>query len=329
MQMGLIDHTAQAIHSSEPGVTETLNSKLQEVLGRIEDTGGDLSKLWQLKKDTGSWARFDSTRPPAVAKMYQDINGYLGNMLKDATASIAEPGSTLAQLNAKYAAISNVQGILDKQLAADLTSKGMGSLRQNINGGAIGASVGAMTGNPILGTAAAVGGVVGGAMFNSAEGRLARAAAGQAVHDKMAAAAVASGAIPRTVAGVQSWAQKNMAYIDQAMPQMSQIARRLLTEPPSIAEQTVRTVMPLLTQMMSPSPYLSELNGRVSEPADLISVNRQLDALPGLSPSQLASRKSSLNRHGLIPPEVYAPTQGESFEDEITNYSERLKAMGY
>mgnify|MGYP003552372821 FL=1 len=324
----LIDAADAVIAKAQPTAQRALNDNLSDnVLAPLMKANGDLGKLWELKKNVGEWIgpAWNKTRSPEEIDMYKAVNSILNEEVISATNAAAEKLGlpALAKLNKQYGAIANTRDMLSSSLASEaVKSSPIPGIGQFLNAGK--------------------------AIANSPEARLARAEFGEqigrGVNDSRAmlgmrakqqadAAAMQANpqAIPRSTEGVKQWVAQNMEFIGQAAPQLSGIAKRLLGEPPGVAEQTVRSMMPILTKMMTPSAYASELDGKVMEPQDRLTVGKQLQQVPGLTPTQMAVRRSALNKTGQIPTEVYAPvTPGpKSLDDEMSDYTARLKAMGY
>lgn len=332
---GVQSSTAEIIANAPRGERDLLQSKLDDVLNDMADTGGDVAKMLQVKRNAGGWAQWDSRKSTDENNLYKAINGALDDHVTGAVdAAVQKSGGTEAQtlskLNQQYAAISTAEKLLVDKVAQGQASSGLFGVKDAISA-SVGGAVGSMVGGPVGGALGYGAAALGGAAIKSTEGRLLRAQVGQALQQKAAQAqqAAAQGAIPRTVAGVQQWVAKNMQYISQSAPQLASIAQRLLKEPPDVAEQTVRTMMPLLTQMMTPSIYPSEFEGRALEPQDRLTISKQLQTTPGLTPSQLAARKSALNATGAIPGEVYVATQeNPSIDDQMNAFAARIQAMG-
>lgn len=333
----MVDDIYEIIQSAKPSQEDPLFQEALGMLQRIEDTGGELSELWRIKKDTGQQVNWDQKNQnmSSATEIFRTINQRLGDFLESSTEQVAQQhggdlGKSLAELNSSYAAAANTQEMLAKQIANNAASASiLGQRFGDLAGGGIGASVGSLIGGPV---GAAVGygaATLGASAARSAEGRLWRAEVGEQMHQRQQQLAVALGAIPRTVDGVKQWVAKNMQVITQTVPQLAPMAQQLATQPPPAAEQTIRTVMPLLARFMAPSPYASELNGKISEPADRLTIEKQLKQMPGLSPSALAVRMSALNRDGTIPTEIYIPTNPQTLDEQMNDFASRLKALGY
>lgn len=333
---GIRGEVAEVLEKATPGSEGALSDKLDDVLAKVMDTDGDLGALWNLKKNSGGWARWQQLRSSDENKLYQAVNRALGDEVVAATDAVAnrmgEGGLGLAELNRKFAAIKNVEDMLAKSKANDQVSSSLlGQKFGDIGNMGLGIGIGSSLGGPVGGLIGGGIAQVGGAALRSTEGRLLRAQVGQTIQQRAAQAqqAVMQGAIPRTVVGVQQWVQQNLPMLAQMAPQLVPIAQRLGTERGAAAEQTVRSMMPILTQFMTPSEYPSELDGKVSEPADKLKAAKQLQSTPGLSNVQLAAKKTALSKSGVLDPVIFAPKQPGSLDDQFNDFSARLTALGY
>jgi hypothetical protein len=333
---GLDDATADIIRRATPDAQPALQAKLDDIKRLVVDSEGDISKLLQLKRDSGGWAKFDATKPVSENQLYQAVNGALDD---EVTAAIdlaarrvgGEKAQLLSELNSRYEAVSTLERLAFDKAAKDAAAtQGIFSLK-DVAGGGAGAAAGSLVGGPVGATLGYGAAILASKAVQSTEGRLLRAQVGQAVQQKAAQVqqAVAQGAIPRTIDGLKSWLQVNMPFVQQVAPQLAPVAQRLMQEQGSAAQQTVRALMPMITQYMTPSTYLSEFEGKVFEPEDRLKISQQLDDVPGLTTEQKAARLSSLNKDGTIPPEVYVPTPAPTIDSQLSGFSDSLGRIGY
>lgn len=343
VQTKLRDASSELIRTAPPAGKAALTEELDDIISHVVSSDGNLGKLWEVKQLVGGRAKFDKTASNSLNDLRQVLNRSLNEFIVDKVPD-------LAPLNGQYAAISQLQKLLKPQMAADVGTPGLlGGLMRDQAGNAVAGAVGAAVSGPV-GAAVGVGGhsLLRGAM-NSAEGRFFRGDIGKNVFkqttddarellgmqikaqaDKVAAQ-VNPGAMHRTVDGVKEWVSAHMPLIATTMPQLLAPAKRLLTEPKPIAEQTVRMFMPMLTQFMAPSVYPSELEGKVLEPQDRRKVDMQLAQVPGMSTIDRAKARSPLNKDGTIPPIVYVPEKNQApqtVDEQMAAFAERLKQMG-
>lgn len=333
---GLREGTADVIERAVPGHQASLADKLDDVLTKVMDTDGDLTKLLELKRNSGSWALWDRAKTSDENRLYQAINHVLDDgvttAVDRASQAIGPQGARLSQLNAQYEAVTTLQKLVNSARAQDAASSNvLGVKFTDVAGTGALAGLGGAIAGPAGAAAAGAAGTLGAAALRSTEGRLLRAQVGQALMQKAQkdAVATAQGAIPRTLQGVKQWVTQNMQFIAATMPQLAPMAQRLINEPPGVAEVTVRTMMPMLTSFMTPSAYPSEFEGKVFEPQDRLAISKQLDATPGLSTEEKAARRSQLAKDGTIPPEVYVPRPQPTLDDQIAQFTGRLEAAGY
>jgi len=324
----IIDAADAVIAKAQPTAQQALNNNLSDnVLEPLMKANGDLGKLWELKKNVGDWIgpAWSKSRAPEEIDMYKAVNAVLNDEVTAATTAAAEKLGlpALSKLNKQYGAIANTRDMLSSSLAADVAKNSpIPGIGQLFNAGK------ALAGAPEARLARAELGEQFGKGVDNTRAMLGMRAKQQA---DAAAAQANPQAIPRSTEGVKQWVAQHMDFISKAAPQLAGIAQRLLGEPPGVAEQTVRGMMPLLTKMMTPSAYPSELDGKVLEPQDRLTVTKQLQQVPGLTPTQMAVRRSALNKTGQIPPEVYAPNVSgpKSLDQQMNDYTARLQAMGY
>lgn len=331
---GLDDATAGVIQKAVPEAQATLQGKLDSVKKLIVDADGDINKLLEIKRNSGGWAKYDISKPADENRLYRAINDALDDEVTAAVDLASKrvggaAGETLSEFNSRYEALSTLERLAFDKAARDATSSSGIVKFTDVAGGSIGGAAGGLVGGAIgsnIGYGAAV---LGNAALRTTEGRLWRAATGQAIQEKLQrdAANVGKGFIPRTIQGVKEWIAQNLPFIEATMQQIAPIAKRMLGEPPGVAEATVRAMMPMLTNLMTPSAYPSEFQGKVLEPQDRLTISKQLDLTPGLSLEQKALRRAQLNKDGTIPPEVYVPAQQPSLDDQLNAYSSRLQGM--
>lgn len=333
---GLDDSAAQVIQRAPPDMEVALQGKLEAIKNRIVESEGDIGKLLQLKRDSGGWAKYDATKPAFENKLYRTINSALDD---EVTAAIdvaarqvgGDQADLLSKLNGRYEAISTLEKLAFDKAAREAVSTSGTFKLGDVAGAGLGAAAGSAVGGPIGASIGYGAAALGNAAIRSTEGRLLRAEVGKMYQRKQQqdAMAVAQGSIPRTVEGVKKWATENLQAINASMPQLAPIAQRLLHQQGSAAEQTVRTMMPLLAPMMTPSAYPSEFQGKVFEPQDRFTISKQLDALPGMTLEQKAARRSALNKDGSVPPEVYVAPQSISQDDQMGAFTQNLMRMGF
>ncbi len=327
----------EVIANVPPSERGTGQKVIEDLFGELVNTDGSIPSLWELKKKTGAWERswnVPGQRRPVDAQLFRVANDSLDNLIISATAKVGEPG--VPELNRGYAGLVKLKGFLaDAVDKSEIQNSQGGAFKMSdyVRASALGAGVGALTGMPVVGSVAGIAGATSGAMLRSTSGRLARAklgemfklgAQGEALHAGQQAQAVAQGAIPRTVQGVKQWIQQNAQMVP---PELQEPVQRILRGPDSMAELGIRALMPMFGKMMAPSPYESELDGKITSPQDRIAVTQQIRAL-GLPPSVQAYKLSLLNKHGTVPTEVYAPQNGD-YGEQLMAFNERLSRNGY
>lgn len=317
-----IDNIVSRASPTEKGIAKAARD---EMLQRIAATDGNLGKLWQVKKDLGRYVGKDFLTQrnllPAESEVYMKLNGVLRDQLNDLTEeySLRAGNESLRELNKQYGAVVKLRDIADKQnsINAHQATRGPFSFREWVAGVGAGALIDPATGLALATTHKAV---------QSTQGRLVRAKIGEKLHLGQQQQAIAMGAVPRTTEGVKGWLAQYGGMLDQAMPGMRQNIEKILASPPDRAEAGIRGLMPLFQDYMTPSEYPSEFNGKVSSPEDMQAAATKLENM-GLKPTELAIRKSALNKDGTLWPGVFAPQ--ESYDEDILDFAKRLEKLGY
>lgn len=317
------------------------NGAAMEVVQRIENTGGDIHKLWEVKKQFGdharkAWAKPFAERSPRDA-IYIEANDHLDDIVTDFADRIAAkkgiPG--LSEANAKYEAVSTWEKLLAKNEGAkkwQATSMGL-RFRDAVAGST---ATGALLGLGVPPEVAFPLGTVGAGMhgvWRSPQARLARARVGEFFQKQQTAQAAASGGVPRTAQAIQGWIQQNLPNMGQMVP--PQVAERLqdiAAATPEVAGQKIRSLMAdttmrgligMVSQQFAPSMFKTEVDGKVSSMEDKHQATQMLQKLP-LPPTQIAMKISELNRNGTLPPEIFTPPE---YENHIEAFNQRISQM--
>jgi hypothetical protein len=311
---------------------------LQKLEQELLDTGGDITKLWELKKYSGGWANWtkDSPLQNQMKKMFnQDLN----EVVVDSVADVARQNPALKGLdvlNERYSTMITLRDYLDQVVDKDLFSGGPATYKMAdyVRGSAIGAGVGSMLGLPIIGGVAGIGSMAVGATVRSTPGRLARAKIGETLklsaeglqqNAQASAAAVAQGAISRTLSGIRSWIQQlNPGLIP---PAYAESVKKIMSLPDTAAEREIRMLLPMIDPMLTPSQFSSEFNGKISTPQDRIAAT-QITKTQGLPPSVASYHISVLNKTGALQGYHYAKAP-QDYGDELLQFNERLTSLGY
>jgi hypothetical protein len=315
------DRFSEIVQSAPPAERESIAGQLSKTLDELVSTGGNLSKIWQLKSNSGGWAGKAWTmagQPPPVKEGYQQLNTMLNDFLTGETdALFRRTGDTaLKDLNRSYSAAATLEPVLGRALgreAAATSSLGLGA-RDLGAGGALAGIAGGLGLPGAAATPLAFGGAMLNQYSNSTAGRVTKARIGQAMEQAVQNKSVMEGAIPRTVKGAQDWLKRNYQSLP---PQIQQGVGAILGAPEDRAEQMIKAMMPSFAQYFAKSKYPSELNGKVSAHEDKAAIEREMRRLQ-LPSSQMAMKISALNRDGTIPAEVYSPTD---YADEMAQFA--------
>lgn len=327
LEAELADILKNAEYTAEDSVRKISDKLLME----LDATGGKLSALWELKKKLGTNAG-NAWKNPTVASDIKDVymrsSNTLNEMLDEVTEAFATQANKprLSELNSLYKELTAGEKMLRNKVAVDEMAPTLGYSFKDLTAGA---AVGGMADTVLPGTgfAASNAGALASKVAGGTRGRLMRAEAGEQLHKMRQAIAVQAGAIPRTVDGFKQWLTQHMAFLP---PDLQMIGKEILESPPSVSEATIRAVMPSLVGQLAPSPYKSELNGRVSDAQDKIAATHQIKQL-NLPPTQRAVRQSALNSRGELTPEIFGSVQDPStdYADAMLAFDARLKAAGY
>ena len=309
----------------------------------LRETGGDITKLWDLKKRVGervNWAMSPLNKaPPLDTQLIKDFNGGLGAIISNHVDNVAKQLGIddLPQLNSDYSQMSKLHSFLSNAVEAEAV--GGGSLQPRtsdyVRGASLGGGVAALTGATGVGAAAGMATMAAGAVARSTSGRLARAKVGEMLNlgqagkaAKMASdqAAQMQGMIPRTIEGVRNFFTQNAELVN-SIPGMQAVVKNIMTMPDAAAEVQIRALMPMFDAYVAPSPYKSEFNGKITSPQDRVTA-RQIIMAQGLPPSVAAFHTHALNKSGTLQSYHYAKP-AEDYGDEILTFNERLTQMGY
>ncbi len=331
----------QIAGEATPGARAGVMQEAEALLNELDQTGGSISKLWELKKKAGNWVNDWHKAPndqPAKMKLYQELYGETSGAIESAVNDVAiqTNDTTLTALNKTYNAAKNVQDTLRSQIEQDVLSGRVGgglNVSDYLKGNVVGAAVQNLTDISGIGTVSGVASAIGASAARSPSGLLARAKIGEMAGLGMAgarekaaatAAAVQQNLIPRTLDGVRDWVMKNAAMVPPPiMAQLKQIAQM----PDAMAEMQVRAMMPMFDAMIAPSPYKSEFNGKITSPEDRVAA-RQVIMAQGLPPSVASYQISLLHKSGTLQPYHYAKPAAD-YGDELLSFNERLTARGY
>jgi hypothetical protein len=323
----------KVIQDAPPDMRDSIGRSAENLLDDLYNTGGDLQKLWELKKRTGGWAgkAWEATgQPPPLRELFMKANSALDNTLEVETANFARQHGLprMSELNDTYGAMSTLGRVMEDKLARGLTKDPLNAKIRDasIFSAAGGAAGGAIAGPLGYGVGAAAGGILGQSLSSTA-GRLMRARIGEQLHIGQQAEQVAQGAVPRSVSGIQEFLSKNVDLLSKAFPQMSANIQQVITSPPAKAELQIRAMMPMIQPFMAHSPFSTELDGKVASPEDKLLATKMLEN-EKLPPSMTALRLSKLNDDGTLPPEIWAP-QGDKIMSDLESFNKRLGNMGY
>jgi hypothetical protein len=305
-----------------PDMREGLGSKFVQAYDELINTGGNLEKLWRLKSNSGHWAGnawLKAGLPPPLQEGYMSMNHVLNDFLFAETAKLGD--DTLRALNNVYHAAATIEPVLGKRIGVlEGAASSLGLSARDLGAGGMLAA--AATGLGAGGIAAPLG--FAGAGLNqymrSVPGRVARAHAGRALEQQAQKLSELTGAIPRNVKGAQDWLKQHLPTLP---PQVQQVGAAIVGAPPDRAEKMIRGIMPQFAQYFARSKYPSELDGKVSEMGDKMSIRRGLEKLQ-LPSGQMALRLAALNHDGTIPVEVYSP---EEAMDQLEEFAQRMGQM--
>ncbi len=341
----------EIIANTPPDMRGAMGKSAEGMIDELYSTGGNLKKLWDLKKRTGGWAGKaweQAGQIPPLKELYMKSNQMLDDVLEVETANFAKQHglSTMSELNDVYGAMATLGKVMENKAGAQAVRDPLNArLRDasifSVAGGALGSGIAGPVG---AGIGAAAGGLLGQGL-SSTSGRLMRARMGEslglggrkvqqalqgeAMHAASQAQAVAVGAMPRSTAGIQDFLGKNQQLLKSAFPQMSAMIDQVVQSPPAKAELQIRAMMPMLQIFMAPSPFSTELDGRVSSMEDKLLATRMLEQAR-LSPRERARAQSKLNGTGELDTAIWTPAQkSDPIMDELEALNSRLGDMGY
>jgi len=333
------------VGAGDPLQRDNARNILNAFQQQIEETGGDLPRLWDLKKQWGASVTYAAKNPlqagdSTKVAMTKEATNLLGDIIKSHTNDIVaqNPGmKSLGELNKTYSNLSKIQHILLNTVEEQAQKGGPGvpKMSDYVKAAAAGGGLGAMTGVPGLGGMAGAAALGVGAAARSTGGRLARAKIGemiglgqQGLMQKTASEqqAVAQNLIPRTIQGVRDWISKNQQLVMQA-PGLQSIIQQIMTLPDAAAEVQVRALMPMFDQFIEPSAFKSEFNGKITSPQDRVTA-RDIIMAQGLPPSTASYHLSVLNKSGTLQDYHYAKPAAD-YGDELMNYNQALTQHGY
>lgn len=326
----------EIIANTPPDMRGAMSKSAENMLDELWSTNGNLKALWDLKKRTGGWAGKSweqAGQIPPLKELYMKSNQMLDNVLEAETASFAKQHglSRMSELNETYGAMATLGKVMDDRLARGAVKDPFNTRLRDASAFAVaGGALGSAAAGPIgAGLGAAAGSVIGQSLSSTA-GRLMRARIGEQLHIGKQAEAVAQGAMPRSTGGIQKFLADNFQMLSQAFPQMSAQIEQVIVSPPTKAEMQIRAMLPMLQVFMAPSPFTSELDGKVTSMEDRLLAGKMLEE-QGLPPSQVAHAQSQLNRSGVLPTAIWAPPRPDSdpIADELEAFNTRLGKMGY
>lgn len=325
----------EIIANTPPDMRSAMSKSAEGMIDELYSTGGNLKQLWDLKKRTGGWAgkAWDQAgQIPPLKELYMKSNQMLDDVLEVETANFAKQHglSRMSELNDVYGAMATLGKVMENKLAAGAVKDPLNAkLRDASIFGAAGGAIGGSLGGPIgFGVGSAAGGLLGQSL-SSTSGRLMRARMGEALHVGQQQQAAAMGAIPRSTSGIQEWLKKGADQLKAGMPQIAPFVDQIVSSPPTKAEMQIRALMPMLQIFMAPSPFTSELDGRVSSMEDKLLATKMLEQAK-LPPSVMAREQGKLNKDGTLSTWVWGPSQKDDpVADELAAFNDRLGSMGY
>jgi len=324
----------EIIANTPPEMRGAMSKSAEGMIDELYSTGGNLKQLWDLKKRTGGWAgkAWDQAgQIPPLKELYMKSNQMLDDVLEVETANFAKQHglSSMSELNDVYGAMATLGKVMENKAAAQAVRDPINArLRDASVFSVAGGAAGSMVAGPVgAGVGAAAGGLLGQSV-SSTSGRLMRARMGEALHVGQQSQAVAMGAVPRSTQGIQNWLKTNAQQL-KTMPQLAPFIDAIVASPPTKAEIQIRALMPMLQIFMAPSPFSSELDGRVSSMEDKLLATKILEQSK-LPPSLMAREQGKLNKDGTLSTWVWGPPQeSDPIADELESFNQRLGSMGY
>lgn len=324
----------EIIANTPPEMRGAMSKSADGMLDELWSTGGNLKQLWDLKKRTGGWAgkAWDQAgQIPPLKELYMKSNQMLDDILEVETANFAKQHglNSMSELNDVYGAMATLGKVMENRGAADRIRDPLNArLRDASIFSVAGGAAGSMVAGPVgAGVGAAAGGLLG-QTLSSTTGRLMRARVGEALHVGRQAQAAATGAIPRSVTGIQQWLAANADQL-RTMPQIAPFIDAIAGAPPAKAEMQIRAMLPMLQIFMAPSPFTSELDGRVSSADDRMLATKMLEQAK-LPPSVMAREQGKLNKDGTLSTWIWTPPEtSDPVADELESFNARLGKMGY
>lgn len=324
----------EIIANTPPDMRATMGKSAEGMIDELWNTGGNLKQLWDLKKRTGGWAGRaweQAGQIPPLKELYMKSNQMLDDILEVETANFAKQHNlpSMSELNDVYGAMATLGKVMENKGAAQKVRDPLNArLRDasifSVAGGALGSGVAGPVG---AGIGAAAGGLLGQSLSSPA-GRLMRARAGEALHVGQQAQAVTAGAVPRSTLGIQAWLKENANQL-KTMPQLAPFVDAIVAAPATKAELQIRAMMPMLQIFMAPSPFTSELDGKVTSMEDKLLATKMLEQAK-LPPSVMAREQGKLNKDGTLSTWVWGPPQNDDpIADELAAFNSRLDSMGY
>lgn len=327
----------EIIANTPPDMRGVMSKSAEGMLDELYSSGGSLKALWDLKKRTGGWAGKaweQAGQIPPLKELYMKSNRMLDDVLEVETANFAKQHNlpSMSELNDVYGAMATLGKVMENKTAAQATRDPINArLRDASILSMAGGAVGSMVAGPVgAGIGAAAGGVLGQSL-SSTSGRLMRARMGEALHIGRQSQSIAQGAMPRSVSGIQKFLGGNLQMLTSAFPEMKAHMELIVSSPPAKAELQIRAIMPMLQVFMAPSPFATELDGKVTSMEDKLLATKMLEDAK-LPPSVMSREQSRMNKSGTLSTFTWTPPQegkSDPIADEIASFNERLTGMGY
>jgi hypothetical protein len=337
------------LKEARPDELPMLKTAVADLVARVDDTGGDLGKIWDLKKLLGQYAGAAYKKAPeevtAAERAWMLANEHLDEIVTQVTDRIAkQTGKTsLSEANEKFAAAATWFKPLAKKLGAEGWQANVGGMRYR-DWFAGSATTGVLMGLGVPAEVAMPLGVAGSAVnsvIRSTPGRLARAKMGEQMKVMANAAAQQAGKLPRTTPAIQKLTGQYIGMVQQMLPPdvASRLQQFATTQNPKeagemlkslMADSTVRGLvlsLPGLKEMLAPSKYQSEFDGHVFAPEDKAMAAKQYTKM-GFDPVTEAQKVSELNRTGRLDPALFAPPPPD-YGDVVADFNSRLTELGY
>lgn len=324
-------YAARVIDEAPPALQSNIRVQMNHAANKALDaeTLGDLLEARRIfRGHVNTYGKAEGYKIPAMEQASRKVAALFDEVLTEG-AENASPGLgiELKKIDRLYGGAREAEKLFAERAAKELANASVGFMPlRDMAAGQITGAVASMAG--VAAPIAVPIGVAGGLLHSAArtvQGRQYRMAMGETIQNMRD---LAANKLPRSVVGIQEWAKRNIAMIDQQAPQLSATARKIASATtPADAENLVRQIVPQITHLMHPHEYPSYIDGRVYTDADKLAVNKRIDTLE-LSTQERALLKHQVNSKGIVDPRAVSQTN----EDEpysVLGFDQKLRKLGY